>query len=98
MADELVTLEQVKQQLRLETADTDQDGRLNDMRVAARALIEEYVRRDIVATWPNVTDRQRVIAGQAALLMIEEWFVRGAEGQVPIAVTWMLRPLKLHRI
>lgn len=98
MADEPVTLEQVKAQLRLETDETDHDVRLRGLIQTARATAEEYIKRDIVATWPDVTARQRIVAAQAITLLVEEWFLKGADSVVPVSVMWLLNRIRLPRI
>ncbi len=95
MADEPLTLEQVKEHLKLDATDTSQDAYLGTLISAARRSIEKYTSRTIFATWPTLDMQDRVMVAQAMRLMIAHWFVNreGSEGMPP-GVRHLIRPLK----
>lgn len=97
MAD-LVTLEQVQQQLDLDEG-VDETLILGFIAAAARA-IELHTGRT-VADGVNTLGADRPVAATAALLLIRTWYdnpdalaPNTAATELPLAVTWLLWPLK----
>jgi len=104
MADEPVTLEQVKDHLRISQSQTAQDNYLNLLIRAARRSIENDISRTIYATHPDVEPHEMPVIQEAALLLIGQWYAHRepvsekALKEVPNAVGWLLWPLKTLRI
>ena len=99
MADELVTLEQVKMHLRLGASDRE-DAYLNILIGAARRAIENLTGRDIAVDVPTLDERDRDVVAQASLLLIGQWYSnREAVGvnvsEIPLAVQFLLNPLRV---
>jgi uncharacterized phage protein (predicted DNA packaging) len=104
MADEPVTLEQVKDHLRISPSQTAQDNYLNLLIRAARRSIENDIGRTIFATHPDVEAHEMPVIQEAALLLIGQWFwnreavSEKTMKEIPNAVGWLLWPLKTLRI
>jgi hypothetical protein len=99
MAHEPVTIEQVKTHLRLDASADDEDEYLKLLRSAALRSIENHVDRLILDTWPDLDKRDQTVIAQAALLLIGHWYANreavGKDGgEMPLAVHWLLMPLK----
>jgi len=99
MADEPVTLEQVKTHLRLGASDRE-DAYLNILIGAARRAIENLTGRDIAVDAPTLDDRDKDVVAQASLLLIGQWYSnREAVGvnvsEIPLAVQFLLNPLRV---
>lgn len=99
MADEPLTMEQVKTHLRLGSSDRE-DGYLSILTGAALGAIEHATDRDIRGGWENLTDREKEVTRQAALLLIGQWYAnREAVGvnvtAIPLAVQWLINPLRV---
>ena len=99
MADEPVTLEQVKTHLRLGTSDRE-DAYLGILIGAARRAIENLTGRDIAVDVPTLDERDKDVVAQASLLLIGQWYSnREAVGvnvsEIPLAVQFLLDPLRV---
>jgi len=99
MADEPVTLEQVKTHLRLGTSDRE-DAYLGILIGAARRAIENLTGRDIAVDVPTLDERDKDVVAQASLLLIGQWYSnREAVGvnvsEIPLAVQFLLNPLRV---
>jgi hypothetical protein len=95
---DVVTLTQVKAHLRLGSSNLEDDY-LNILMAAAVRAIENATGRDIIADAPAMAERDRAVAVQAALLLIGQWHAnREATGQnlteMPLAITWLIAPLR----
>lgn len=95
---ELVTLAEVKTHLRLGSIDRE-DAYLGILIAAAVRAIENATGCDIVATAPTMAERDRAVAAQAVLLLVGQWYAnREATGQnmteMPLAITWLIAPLR----
>lgn len=103
MADEPVTLAQVKMHLRLEADDEEQDAYLAILMPAARRHIENATGRTIVSTWPTLDEDDRTVVAQAMLLLIGHWYntreVVGKEtAETPFAVSALIAPLRIWHV
>jgi hypothetical protein len=99
MADEPVTLEQVKTHLRLGASDRE-DAYLGILIGAARRAIENLTGRDIAVDVPTLDERDKDVVAQASLLLIGQWYAnREAVGvnvsEIPLAVQFLLNPLRV---
>ena len=104
MPDEPVTLEQVKDHLRLSPSMTAQDNHLKLLIRAARRAIENDISRTIFATHPDVEAHELPVVQEAALLLIGQWYWKRepvsekAMKEIPNTIGWLLWPLKTLRI
>ncbi|NII59837.1 head-tail connector protein [Sphingomonas aerolata] len=99
MAEEPVTLEQVKTHLRL-GASGREDAYLMILIAAARRSIENLTGRDIAVDVPTLDERDKDVVAQACLLLIGQWYSnREAVGvnvsEIPLAVQFLLNPLRV---
>ncbi|MEG8045749.1 head-tail connector protein [Sphingomonas aerolata] len=99
MADEPVTLDQVKTHLRLGTSEHE-DAYLGILIGAARRAIENLTGRDIAVDVPTLDERDKDVVAQASLLLIGQWYSnREAVGvnvsEIPLAVQFLLNPLRV---
>ena len=95
---ELVTLSDVKTHLRLGSSSRE-DAYLVILIAAAVRAIENATGRDVGSELPDMAERDRAVAAQAALLLIGQWYAnREAIGQnlteLPLAITWLIAPLR----
>lgn len=98
---EPVTLEAIKQDLRLDASATDDDARLLRLITAARRAVERRTRRTIVGSNPTMTGDDLAMACQAISLIVAAWYampegviVDGRGGaELPLGVTWLLEPI-----
>ena len=99
MADEPVTLDQVKVQLRLDPADASQDDYLKLMISAASREIERYTGRKIVETHSDLEPRDRASVALACLISIAHWYVnREGSEELPPAARGLVRDLRRRRL
>lgn len=96
---EPVSAADMKAHLRLDVAKTGEDAYLDALVVAARRTIEASINRQI--TDPDFTDDDRTVVGQAIRLIAGSWYsnreavITGTiVSELPIAVTWLLKPLR----
>jgi len=99
MADEPVTLDQVRQHLRLDAGDQAEDAYLAILIAAARRSIENYTSKSIRATWPSLDDDDRTVVAQAILLLVGDWYAnreagKAGDGAMSPAVRWLIAPMK----
>lgn len=95
MANEPVTLEQVKVQLRLDPSDSSQDDYLKLMIAAASREIERYTGRKIVETHSDLEPRDRSTVALACLISISHWYVNREGGEtMPPAARSLVRDLR----
>jgi hypothetical protein len=99
MAEEPVTLEQVKTHLRLGSSGRE-DAYLMILIAAARRAIENLTGRDIAVDVPTLDERDKDVVAQASLLLIGQWYSnREAVGvnvsEIPLAVQFLLNPLRV---
>lgn len=101
LADGLLTLETVRDHLRLEDDDTSQDGYLGILMLAAQRAVENHLDRNIRTALATFNNDDLVVVGQAMLLLIGNWFanregavVGVSASEVPLAVEWLLAPIK----
>jgi hypothetical protein len=95
MAEEPVTLEQVKMHLRLGSSDHE-DAYLMILIAAARRAIENATSREIAVESPTLDQRDMVIVAQASLLIIADWYAnREAVGEIPLSLHGLLTPLRV---
>ena len=99
MAEEPVTLEQVKTHLRLASSGRE-DAYLMILIAAARRAIENLTGRDIAVDVPTLDERDKDVVAQASLLLIGQWYSnREAVGvnvsEIPLAVQFLLNPLRV---
>lgn len=94
----LVTIEQVRSQLRID-AGTD-DALVNGLITAAERSVEVHTGRTI-ADGADAFGDDTPIASQAVLLLVSTWYdnrdsiaPNSAVAELPLAVTWLLWPLK----
>lgn len=88
---DLVTLVDVRHQLRLDGDDTSEDALLTGYIAAAQRVCEAYVGFAIA----GATSGDIAVVRQAMLMLIGWWFAnREADGAAPAAVTWLLRPIR----
>lgn len=95
---ELVTLTEVKTHLRLGSSGHE-DAYIVILIAAAVRAIENATGRAIVSGTPDMAECDRSVAVQAVLLLIGQWYAnREAAGQalteMPLAVTWLIAPLR----
>jgi hypothetical protein len=95
---ELVTLADVKTHLRLGLSSRE-DAYLVILTAAAVRAIENATGRDVASELPDMPERDRAVAAQAALLLIGQWYAnREVAGQnlteMPMAITWLIAPLR----
>jgi uncharacterized phage protein (predicted DNA packaging) len=100
MDDEPVTLDQVKDHLRLGRSVATQDDFLRLLIPAARRAVENDIGKSLATFTPEaLVDDMRVIQ-QAMLLIIGHWYWNRETAsekslkEVPNAVGWLLGPLK----
>jgi len=103
MADEPVTLDQVKQHLRLDATDQAEEAYLAILISAARRSIENYTGKVIRATWPSLKEDDRSVVTQAVLLLVGDWYTnreagQAGDGAMSPAVRWLIAPLKRWRL
>lgn len=99
MAEEPVTLEQVKTHLRLGSSGRE-DAYLLILIAAARRAIENLTGREIAVDVPTLDERDKDVVAQASLLLIGQWYSnREAVGvnvsEIPLAVQFLLNPLRV---
>lgn len=94
----LVTIEQVRAQLRV---DPGTDDALIDGLVAAAERAVELATDRTIAPGPDEFGADTTIAGMAVLLLVSTWYdnrdavaPNTAAAELPLAVTWLLRPLR----
>jgi hypothetical protein len=100
---EPVTLPQVKTHLRLDPDDTSQDDYVKLLIAASLRSAENVTGRQIGTTWPTLDQRDQSVVAAAMLMIISHWFVNregvGKEiAELPMAVTWLLSPLKVWTV
>lgn len=103
MANEPVTLDQVKTHLRLETTATEEDDYIKILMAAALRSIENSTGRDLAVTWPTLDQRDQVVVGQAVFLLVGHWYANreavGKDGgEMPLAVQWLIAPLRIWHV
>jgi hypothetical protein len=99
MAIEIVTLDQIKVHLRLDESADDETVYLTALRDASLRAIENETGHMIAETWPSLDQRDQTVIAQAALLLIGHWYANreavGKDGgEMPLAVQWLLMPIK----
>lgn len=99
MTEEPVSLEQIKEHLRLGAGATNEDDFLRSLIMAARRAVELRTRRTIMGLDEMKPD-DLIVACQAMKLLVGHWYanreaaVVGATAtELPIAVEWLLKPL-----
>lgn len=97
MAD-LVTIERVRAQLRIDAGT--EDTLVEGLVMAAQRAVEVHTGRT-VADGDNAFGADAPIAAQAVLLLVSTWYdnrdsvaPNTAAAELPLAVTWLLWPLK----
>jgi hypothetical protein len=95
---ELVTRADAKAHLRLGSSERE-DAYLDILIAASVRAIENATGRDVASELPDMAERDRAVATQAALLLIGQWYAnREATGQnlteMPMAITWLIAPLR----
>ena len=100
---EPVTLQAIKQDLRIHASVTADDARLSRLISAARRAVEMRTGRKIVGDAPTLTGDDLAMACQAISLIVATWYalpegvsVDGRAGtvEIPLGATWLLDPLK----
>ncbi|MDP1026390.1 head-tail connector protein [Sphingomonas sp. KR1UV-12] len=100
MLGEPITLEQAKQQLKLEADDVEQDGRIALLIPAARRAIENATGLVIVGDGITMNPADAPVIVLAMLLQVDDWFTNGVTGEkvsAPVAAvlgplrTWVMR-------
>lgn len=104
MADEPVTLEQVKDHLRLSPSMTAQDNHLKLLISAARRSIERDIGKSIYATHPDVDASDLPVIREAVLLMVGHWYwnreavTATTVKELPLGIEHLLWPFKSLRV
>lgn len=92
---DLVSLEDVRHQLRLDDDDTSEDVLLEGYIAAAARLCGAYTGLAIA----TAADDDRAVIKQAMLMTIAHWHAnREAGDAAPAAVAWLLRPIRKHSL
>ena len=96
---ELVTRADAKAHLRLGSSERE-DAYLDILIAASVRAIENATGRDVASELPDMAERDRAVATQAALLLIGQWYAnREAVGvnvsEIPLAVQFLLNPLRV---
>ncbi len=95
----LVTIDQVWDQLRVDAGSDDQ--LIDGMVAAAERAVEIHTGRTIDPGANEFGEQDSKVAAQAVLLLVNVWYdnrdgLAGGtvSGELPLAVTWLLWPLK----
>ncbi len=92
---EPVSVERLKQQLRLDAAASVEDGLLADLIVSARRTVENITFQTIVGEEQTLPEADMPQAAQAILLLASYWYDnRDGSSDVPPAVEALARPLR----
>ncbi|BBC72917.1 phage protein [Altererythrobacter sp. B11] len=102
---EPVSLEDIKHHLVLDPEDTSEDAYLSSLLVAARRSCELRIRRAIASEddTPGLDEGEQDMVRHAIRLIVGHWYAnreavspdgRGAASETPIAVSWLLDPLR----
>lgn len=102
---EPVAIAQVREHLRLDAvaADPAEDVYLTGLTIAARRACELRINRTIADPVAPIADDDLAVLVQAILLTVGTWYAhregattdaRSTPAEVPLAVTWLLDPLK----
>lgn len=94
-----LTLEQARLQLKLETNEEDQ--LVVGLLAAATRAVEIHTGRTFAAGVQAFEPADADVAAQAALMLVTAWYdnregysINAASAELPLAVTWLLWPLK----
>jgi UTP-glucose-1-phosphate uridylyltransferase len=92
---EPVTVEELKDQLRLSLVRTDEDGHLGRLIASARRSIEKATQQVIVGDAVTLPEQDLPIVQQAILMLASHWYdVRDATGDMPASVLSLVSPLR----
>lgn len=91
---ELVALLDIKRNLRLKESATNEDAHLERLLAAAKRMVEFETNRTLAGEVPTLAGDDLAAANLAILLLVATWYQdRDAEGSLPRAAMWLLRPL-----
>jgi uncharacterized phage protein (predicted DNA packaging) len=92
---EPVTVEQLKDQLRLDPSAGDEDGHLGDLIVAARRTVEKMVNRTVSGPAPTLPAEDMPMASRAIIMLAAHWYdERDTSADPPKSVAILLTPLR----
>jgi hypothetical protein len=101
---EPVTLDQLKKQLQILPADTEEDEFLGSLILAARRACEKRTGASVASEAPTLTDpADLAVFSQAVKMLAAHWytnreaFVPGqtVAAEMPLAVQWLLDPYRV---
>ncbi|MCU6454347.1 head-tail connector protein [Sphingomonas sp. A2-49] len=102
MTDEPVTLAEVKTHLRLELTETADDDHLGILILAARRAIEKRTGRIVVGDAAAVGGDDVRLVSVSILMLVAAWYSNreavvtsnAAPNEMPLAVEWLIAPLR----
>lgn len=99
---EPVAVADIKVDLGLDPAATEQDARLERLIAAARRAVERRTNRTIVGDAPTLDPSDLPAVRQAICLIVAAWFAvpegfsvdgRAGVAELPLGATWLLEPI-----
>lgn len=93
-----LTIQRVRQHLRIDA--DGEDALIFGFVAAAQRAVENYTGRTFAEGAQTFSEEDLEVAGLAALMMISTWYdnrassAPGTTSELPLAVTWLLWPLK----
>lgn len=98
---EPITLDEVKDDLRLDQEDGTHDLHLSNLIIAARRMVELRTGRRFGGDTPTLDGDDRILGARAISQIVAHWFAnpeavnaRGTATELPLSVNWIIAALK----